>query len=214
MIKRVKDCLFVLEAVTFTKKRRRHKDDSQPFTTNVRFVSFYRKLEEAEAGIIKLLDEYGDWDFYCFYVYQVPFGSVSNSYCLESYAAWLYDQAGNKIDARPYPSCQFGNHFSGRPKESLRFHIGDVVEYNGDLCIVISVPMEHYGRMLDDSDDCYCVLYLDQDFDSCEYFHSHPECIRVMPPRFPISQKVQDQIIRVKEWYAECQREYDKEREE
>lgn len=214
MIKRVKDCVFVLEAVTFTKKRRRHKDDYQPFTTNVRFVSFYRKLEEAEAGIRKLLDEYGDWDFYCFYVYQVPFGSISNSCCLESYAAWLYDQAGNKIDARPYPSYQFGNHFSGRPKESLRFHIGDVVEYNGDLCIVISVPMEHYGRMLDDSDDCYCVLYLDQDFDSCEYFHSHPECIRVMPPRFPISQKVQDQIIRVKEWYAECQREYDKEREE
>lgn len=30
MMKRVKDCVFVLEAVTFTKKRRRHKDDYQP----------------------------------------------------------------------------------------------------------------------------------------------------------------------------------------
>lgn len=37
---KTKDCLFVLEAVTFTKKRCRHKDDYQPFTTDVSFVSF------------------------------------------------------------------------------------------------------------------------------------------------------------------------------
>ena len=36
-----KNSLFVLEAVTFTKKRRRHKDDYQPFTTKVSFISFY-----------------------------------------------------------------------------------------------------------------------------------------------------------------------------
>ena len=88
--------------------------------------------------------------------------------------------------------------------------ICNVVEYGRELCIVISVPKEHYDRMLDDSDDCYCVLYLDQDFNSCEFYHSHPECIKVMPPRFPISQKVQNQIARVKEWYAKCQKEYKK----
>ncbi len=38
---RMKTSLFVLEAVTFTKKRRRHKDDYQPFTTDVSYVSFY-----------------------------------------------------------------------------------------------------------------------------------------------------------------------------
>ena len=78
---------------------------------------------------------------------------------------------------------------------------------------MISVPEEHYNRMLDDSDDSYCVLFLDQDFDSCEFYHSHPGCIEVMPPRFPISQKVQDQITRVKEWYAKCQRESEKEQD-
>ena len=107
---------------------------------------------------------------------------------------------------RPYPSWLFGRHFCGRPKEKLRFHIGDVVEYRGKLCVVVSVPEERYDRMLDESDDSYTVLYLDQDFESNEFYHSHPECIKVMPPRFPISQKVQNQITRVKEWYAECQK--------
>ena len=205
---RTEESLFVLQAITFTTKRRRHKDDYQPFTTDVAFVSFHGKLEEAETGISKLLSEYNAWDFYCFYIYQVPFGSFSSPYCLESYAVWLYDPYGNKIDERPYPSYQFGNHFNGRPKGKLRFHMGDVVEYRGELCIVIAVPEEHYDRMLDDSDDCYCVLYLDQDFDSHEFYHSHPECIRVMPPRFPISQKTRKQIARVKEWYAECLKEW------
>ena len=206
-------CLFVLEAVTYTTKRRQRKDDYQPFTTDVSFISFYNKKEEAEVGIRKLLNEYDRWNFYCFYIYQVPFGFLSHLYCLDSYAVWLYDQTGNKIDERPYPSYQFGDYFNGRPKEKLRFHIGDVVEYRGELCIVISVPEEHYDRMLDDSDDSYCVLFLDQDFDSCEFYHSHPGCIEVMPPRFPISQKVQDQINRVKEWYAKCQREFEKEQD-
>lgn len=207
---RTKKSLFVLETITFTKKCRRQKDDYQPFTTDVSFVSFHKRFEEAEASISRLLDKYNAWDFYCFYIYQVPFGFFSNPYYLDSYAVWLYDQTGNKIDERPYPSYQFGNYFCGRAKEKLRFHIGDVVEYGRELCIVISVPKEHYDRMLDDSDDCYCVLYLDQDFNSCEFYHSHPECIKVMPPRFPISQKVQNQIARVKEWYAKCQKEYKK----
>ena len=34
----MKKSLFVLEAVTFTKKRRRHKDDYQPFTTDISFT--------------------------------------------------------------------------------------------------------------------------------------------------------------------------------
>ena len=68
-MKRIKDCLFVLETVTYTKKRRRHKDDYQPFTTDVSFISFHNKIEEAEAGISKLLNEYDAWNFYCFYIY-------------------------------------------------------------------------------------------------------------------------------------------------
>lgn len=70
---------FLLEVVTFTKKRRKHKEDYQPFTTDVSFVALYERREDAEAGII------------------------------------------------------------------------------------ISVPREHYDRMMDDSDDSYCVLYLDCD---------------------------------------------------
>ena len=197
---RTKKSLFVLETITFTKKRRRQKDDYQPFTTDVSFVSFHKRFEEAEASISRLLDKYNAWDFYCFYIYQVPFGFFSNPYYLDSYAVWLYDQTGNKIDERPYPSYQFGNYFCGSAKEKLRFHIGDVVEYRSKLCIVISVPKEHYDSMLDELEDSYCVLYLDQDFDNHDWLnHGQAECIKVMSPRCANSQKVQDQITHVKE---------------
>ena len=204
----MKKSLFVLEAVTFTKKRRRHKDDYQPFTTDISFISFHKRFEEAETGISRFLNENNTWDdIYCFYIRQVPQGVFLTPYCLDGYAVWLYDQHGTLIDERPYPSYLFGCYFCGRPKEKLRFHIGDVVEYRSKLCIVISVPKEHYDSVQDELEDSYCVLYLDQDFDNHEWFnHGHAECIKVMSPRFPISQKVQNQITHVKGWYAECQK--------
>ena len=207
----MKNSLFVLEVVTFTKKRRRHKDDYQPFTREVSEVSFYKRLEEAETGISRFLEEHRAWDdIYCFYICQVPLGVSLTPYCLDSYAVWLYDQHGTLIDERPYPSYRFGCYFCGRPKEKLRFHIGDVVEYRSKLCIVISVPKEHYDSMLDELEDSYCVLYLGQDFDQYDWLnYSQAECIKVMSPRFPISQKVQNQITRVKEWYAEFQRKHE-----
>ena len=99
-----KNSLFVLEAVTFTKKRRRHKDDYQPFTTKVSFTSFYKQFEEAETGIGKLLDEYDIDNLYCFYIHQVPFECFTYPLHFDSYATWLYDPKGNKIDERTYPS--------------------------------------------------------------------------------------------------------------
>ena len=208
----MKNSLFVLEVVTFTKKRRRHKDDYQPFIREVSDVSFHKRLEEAETGISRFIDEHCAWDdIYCFYIYQVPLGVSLTPFCFDSYAVWLYDQHGTLIDERPYPSYLFGCYFCGRPKEKLRFHIGDVVEYRSKLCIVISVPKEHYDSMLDELEDSYCVLYLDQDFDNHDWLnHGQAECIKVMSPRFPISQKVQDQITHVKEWYAEFQKIYKK----
>lgn len=206
----MKNTLFVLEAVTFTKKRKRHKDDYQPFTIDVSFVSFYKQFEEAEAGMKQLLEEFSSCNFYCFYIRQIPYNHSFYSYNFDNYATWLYDPTGNRIDERLYPSDSFGSYFSGRPKEKLRFHIGDIVEYGGTLGIVISVPKEHYDKALDSSDDCYCVLYLEQDLNTYNLYHAHPECINVMPPRFPITQKVHNQITRVKEWYTESQKEYNK----
>ena len=207
----MKNSLFVLEVVTFTKKRRRHKDDYQPFIREVSDVSFHKRFEEAETGISRFIDEHCAWDdIYCFYIYQVPLGVSLTPFCFDSYAVWLYDQHGTLIDERPYPSYLFGCYFCGRAKEKLRFHIGDVVEYRSKLCIVISVPKEHYDSMLDELEDSYCVLYLGQDFDQYDWLNcSQAECIRVMSPRFPISQKVQNQITRVKEWYDEFQKKHE-----
>ena len=209
---RMKKSLYVLEVITFMKKRRQHKDDYQPFVKEVSNVSFHKKFDEAESEIIRFLNEHSAWDdIYCFYIHQVPQNVLLTPYCLDSYAVWLYDQHGTLLDERPYPTYRFGCYFCGRPKEKLRFHIGDVVEYRSKLCIVISVPKGHYDNMLDELEDSYCVLYLDQDFDNHDWLnHGQAECIKVMSPRFPISQKVQDQITHVKEWYAEFQKKYKK----
>ena len=140
----------------------------------------------------------------------MPLGASLTHFCVGRYAVWLYDQQGNGIDERHDPSYLFGCYFCGRGKEKLRFHIGDVVEYRSKLCIVISVPKEHYDSMLDELEDSYCVLYLGQDFDQYDWLNcSQAECIRVMSPRFPISQKVQNQITRVKEWYDEFQKKHE-----
>ena len=124
---RMKKSLYVLEVITFMKKRRQHKDDYQPFVKEVSNVSFHKKFDEAESEIIRFLNEHSAWDdIYCFYIHQVPQNVLLTPYCLDSYAVWLYDQHGTLIDERPYPSYRFGCHFGGRPKEKLRFHIGDV----------------------------------------------------------------------------------------
>lgn len=196
--------LFVLEAITFEKKRRKHRDDYQAFATERRFTSFYERLEDAESGLAQIIssEEYKYLNFYCFYIREIPFKYPCYRYKDASYSVRLYGASGKKLDERLYPSYFFGKYFNGRNKEKLRFQVGDVVEYREELWIVVSVPREYCDRMLDNSDDGYCVIHLEQDFESKDgAYHTHPECIEVMPPRFPISGKVRQQIERVKEWF-------------
>lgn len=196
--------LFVLEVITFEKKRRRHREDYQAFTTEVSLTFYYERLEDAESRLMQIVngEDYNYLSFYCFYIKEIPFKYPCYHYWDASCSVRLYDVTAKKIDERLYPSYLFGNYFSGRPKEKQRFQIGDVVEYEEELWIVVSVPEERYDRMLDSSDDSYSVIYLEQDFKSKDgAFHTHSECIKVMTPRFPITERVQQQIECVKEWY-------------
>lgn len=200
----MKKTLFVLEAITFEKKRRKNKDDYQAFTTKKYFSAFYERMEDAESGLVQIINnqDYNHLDFYCFYIREIPYKCICYCNWDASYSVWLYDASGKKVDERLYPSYFYGKYFNGRKKEKLRFQVGDVVECNGELCIVVSVPKEHCDGMYDSSDDGYTVIYLEQDFESKNGLcHTHPECIEVMPPRFPISEEVQQKIERVKEWY-------------
>lgn len=141
------------------------------------------------------------FDIYCFYIHEIPGGQMIHSYD-ESLNTRLYNPEGMLVDERPYPAYTYGSWFKGRPKEKLRFKPGDVVEYRDMLTLVITVPREHYDINLDNSDDSYCLIpvYIDN-FDDDGIIHYHAECIKVMPPRFPINKKLQDKINEMKKRY-------------
>ena len=195
--------IFVLEMKDVTKIRRKHRDDYQNFDVTTGFTAFYNDLRSAEEAMRQMLENNSLWpfDIYCFYIHEIPGGQMIHSYD-ESLNTRLYNPEGMLVDERPYPAYTYGSWFKGRPKEKLRFKPGDVVEYRDILTLVITVPREHYDINLDNSDDSYCLIpvYIDN-FDDDGIIHYHAECIKVMPPRFPINKKLQDKINEMKKRY-------------
>lgn len=189
--------VYVLKPVTFEKKKKRHRDDYQPFVLSYSFFGIYESREEAEIAIHDMIhkDSYDDW--YCFYLHKLPMNHMQFTE-RQSLHTWLYDHKGIFIDERSYPTHVFGNYFTGRPRNYVRFKIGDVVESHGYLGIISALPPEKLNFCSDESDDSYVMIHLNQE-DFIEY--SHHECIEVLKPRFAISEKVQQQIDKVKKFY-------------
>ena len=188
--------VYVIKPVTFEKKRRRCKDDYQPFVLDYSSFGIYESREEAEIAIHDMIhrDSYDDW--YCFYIHKLPMNHMQ-FIKHQSLHTWLYDHKGILIDERPYPTHVFGNYFTGRQRNHVRFNIGDVVEYHGQLGIISALPPEKLNFCSDESDDSYVMIYLNQECIE----HSHPECIEVFKPRFKISEKLQQQIDKIKKFY-------------
>lgn len=189
--------VYVLKPVTFEKKKKRYRDDYQPFVLSYSFFGIYESKEEAEIAIHDMIhrDSYDDW--YCFYIHKLPM-NITQFTKRQSLHTWLYNHEGILIDERPYPTHVFGNYFTGRPRNHVRFNIGDVVEYHGHLGIISSLPPEKLNFCSDESNDSYVMIHLNKEF-IIEY--SHPECIEVFKTRFAISEKVQQQIDKVKKFY-------------
>lgn len=203
--------VFVLEVIDIEKHRRKYRDDYPNFTTRRREFSYYRSLSSAEQGLKDYLKQKNTdallttEELYCFYIHEIPYGHFLFSN-LANYASRVYDSFGNKLDERLYPTSDFDCRFSGRPLKKQRFKKGDVIEYHGELMIVAECPTvanSNISPYCDDSDDCYLALYLEQDFDGDKgyVFHNHPSCLDAFLPRFPIPEKVQAQIERVKKWH-------------
>lgn len=193
--------VYVLKPITFIKKRRHCKDNYPPIKLDDSFFGIYESKEEAEIAIHYMIhrDSYDDW--YCFYIHKLPM-NITQFVKQQSLHTWLYDHEGILIDERPYPTYIFGNYFHGRVKEKVRFKIGDIVECKGSLGIIYTLPPEHLNFYSDETDDSYTMIHLNQDFDDPHNFeHSHPECIEVFKPRFKISEKLQQQIDKIKKFY-------------
>lgn len=212
--------LFVLEMNVFYKKRRKHRDDYPNIEIQRERFSYHQSIEEAEKMMRSMIKEKKEilgscGEIYCFYIHELPLNHILYIN-RESYSTRMYDRFGIKQDERLYKTFDYNQSrcFKGRPKEKQRFKIGDVVEVQGDLYVVISTPREElpvfitrtedgYCYWGDESDDSCTLMGLEQRFDEQEegVDHIHVECIDIMFPQFPISDKVQQKINKVKNWY-------------
>lgn len=153
-------------------------------------VSIHHTLEEAEAKIKKILAE-GSLNkridkWWGFFISEIPFEvTCHRGYCAQK--RWSYDGKGNRVTEKAISPLYDinGNRqiYWGREAEDCPFKVGDLVEVfcrsHVTLGIVYQMPLdfkftsarlpqtkpeEPLPYHLDDSDDNYNILTLDDDF--------------------------------------------------
>ena len=132
---------------------------------SIDIIGHYSSLEKARDAILKNNQE--TWDAEEIMAYMVKEIAVDGE--LRN-VRWLsvrtYDSHGNLIDECPqdYNLC---NQFEGRNPDTIRFHVGDVVEvlegHHLFTAIIAALPLTPVDNfpVLDAEDDCYLVLPLD-----------------------------------------------------
>lgn len=177
------------------------EDQSYPrFDIYLNAESIHRTYEEAKAQIDTLVAQgRGKWSiWYCFYIAEVPLGVE----CYRDYDGqrrWSFDNRGGLIAHKSISSLEDRNGnreiFWGREKEDCRFNVGDIIEVpSSDKSVSIGIickmpidmdfakarlpkekPEEPLPFHLDDSDDNYYVLSLDDDYpDSIDVISCFP----------------------------------------
>ncbi len=163
----------------------------------------------------------GDYrPIYCIHVYELPFGKdVISDLCKRE---WVFDCKGNLLEQSVCSTLMEDldkpeGHFWGRPKNSIRFKPGDIVEVHDKengvvrLAVVVSLhndidtcwrdyqdtvrQCEIKGLHTEDADKNYS-LYASDDCYGVVYGpnsrenHSYPYTTDVYTPRFPISDEL------------------------
>lgn len=224
-MKRKQKTFFVLIVKAYTKLRRRRRDDYPSLKISVASRQYFMTLAEAEAAIPQAIDDFDDWSkyrsIYCLTIIEQPFGVqlISDD---ENYSARVYDANGRKLDERLFKTFPFVEYwpalhgepaqgeYYGRPPEKVRFKIGDVLEYRGELGVVGALPPAPRDNPCgDDTDDCYLVWTVDEDADKpitlnskgyVELGHDHPNCLDTFEPRFEMSEKILNRIKNIRDF--------------
>jgi hypothetical protein len=193
------------------------------------FYTSLAKSELAMTRDIKNRETEED-PIYCYHINEYLTDCCHGRYRGDSkYSRRSYLPDGSLMDANLTPELDSTGEdkavFSGRTPERIRFRKGDFVEilYGNyvELGIVYNTPpsAEHRKRKmyceLDYGDDSYLILSLSrgdyaelsrEDFHPDEEFwtqfdsHSHPLCIDVFPPRFPIPEKLRELLIKMNQY--------------
>lgn len=182
-------------------------------------LAFCNSREAAEAIMKEFLASDEDWlpDIFCFYVYKRVLDVKYDR--TEYLSCWLYNEQGEMIDQRTFPSYWDEKGFEGRSDDEVRFRFGDIAElYDGDtvsLVHVLAPPRRkefyiqksiEFGKPYrgDISDDTYIVLK-----DSPHYFggHMHVDALSLFQPHFIIPKSVKKRLDSIWAGYQEDRRE-------
>ena len=208
--------IFELTLWTYEKKRKRHKDDYQPFSLEKSGVSFFKTVERAEAAIPEWIKQTKEsrWirNIYCFRLKEYPYGHVLTPDD-DNLSERIYDQNGNKLDERLYPTVSltqdWNSAYHGRTDDKIKYKPGDLVEFAGDLfvieCFMTPLSKKEWS-MVDETDDGYIALRVDECADEIRFDENgyvilddqNPQCTDIFPPRFPISPKIQRRIENIR----------------
>lgn len=157
---------------------------------------------------------------YCIHIYELPFGKdVISDLCKRE---WVFDRKGNLLEQSVCSSLMEDldkpeGHFWGRPKNSIRFKPGDIVEVhdkeNGVVRLGVVVSLhndidicwrdyqdtvrlcEIEGLHTEDADKNYSLYACDDCYGVVYSLNSHenksyPYTTDVFAPRFPISKEL------------------------
>lgn len=158
---------------------------------------------------------------YCIHIYELPFGKdVISDLCKRE---WVFDCKGNLLEQSVCSSMMEDldkpeGHFWGRPKDSIRFKPGDIVEVHDKgngvvrLGVVVSLhndigtcwrdyqdtikQCEVEGLHAEDADKNYSLYACDDCYGvvfgpNSHENHSYPYTTDVFAPRFPISDELE-----------------------
>lgn len=208
--------IFELTLWIYEKKRKRHKDDYQPFSLEKSQVGFFKTAECAEAVIPDWINQAkaNRWteNIYCFRLNEYPLGQALFPE-KDNLSERIYDQNGNKLDERIYPTVSltpdWNSVYHGRPVAKIRYKPGDVVEFAGDLFVIecFMTPLaKKTWTSVDETDDGYIALRVDECADEIRFDENgyvilddqNPQCTDIFPPRFPISPKIQRRIENIR----------------
>lgn len=179
-------------------------------------LAFCASKDSAEKIMKDVLHSESDWlkDIYCFYVYERVLDVEYNRN--EYMACWLYDEHGQMIDNRTFPTYWPEDGFEGRNEDEVRFKFGDLAElYSGDtasLVWVLAPPRERefyiqktieHGKPYrgDVSDDTYIVI------DGPGYkWHMHVDALSLFKPHFTVPKNIVQKYEKMWKGYLEDRR--------
>lgn len=222
--------IFAVSEIDLAYLPKTRKSRYPSFKVYRRVIGYSDSLDGAEKLMRKAITHAYDKDeIYCFHINEHLL-DVCEDECPEGISWRLYNHEGNLIDQTWFESRTTDNQLSlkyrGRPKTSVRFKAGDIVEVlQGNevrLAVATHSPidiewcwrlrnriatrMEKEGSItdemieenyyLDDSDDQAAVI----DGPGYEYHH-HIPTLNIMPLRFPLSSRLRK---RFEEYWATC----------